>query len=205
MTLLEAVNLCLRSTGETGVTTINSAHPKVATILASISATSQREQKVGRWFNTAVRTLPATVGGPDDGKVDVSAYDFVSPVSRGLDGGLFPRGDFLYDANADTDVLGRAVQAKVRWLYPDTDDGWAQMPASYTDYIGYAAALEFASNYDADPQQIAKLEKAMARAYTIQNRDHIRYSKLNLYWQGTTGNALTEAFGWRYMVNRSMR
>lgn len=205
MTLLEAVNLCLRSTGESGVAALVTGHPKFNTILDTIKTASKREQGRGRWFNTAVRTLEPTVGGPNDGKVDVSAYDLVIPTMRGSDGHLFPRGGFLYDPHEDTEVLGRSVQAKVRWLYPDTDEGWADMPRVFTDYIGNVAALEYAGNYDADPPKLAALKLAVQESYKVQNTDHIRYSRTNLFWSGSTGPALQNAFGDRYVITRSMR
>lgn len=205
MTRLEAINLALRSTGESNVATIVSSHPKIAVILATIGTVSKREQGKGRWFNTAVRTLEPIVGGGNAGKIDVSAYDAVMPVHRGADSLLFPRGTYLYDPTENTEVIGRSVQAKVRWLHPDTDEGWLLIPRVFTDYIAYASALEYASNYDADEQQLRLLKAGTDVAYARQNSDHIRYSRTNLFWSGSTGVALSNNYGDRYVVSRSSR
>jgi len=199
MTLLEAVNLALRSTGETGVTAINSAHPKVATILAEIDTASQRLQRRGWWFNTAVRTLSPDTTGPDIGKVDTSEYDAVVPVIRSQD--YYPRAGFLVD-NRDGAFVGHAVQAQVRWAYPTTEADWLDMPDAFTDYVGASAALSFASNYDADSLQLQKLGVQLAAAKMAAQADHTRYSRVNLFTSGTTGAALSSIRNRRYRIQR---
>lgn len=196
MTLLEAVNLCLRSTGETGVAAIVSNHPKFQTILAEIDTVSKRLQSRQWWFNTAVRTLEPIVGGPDDGKIDTSGYTLVIPTWRSQD--YFPFDGFLIDRSTGEPVTGQAVQAQLRWEYATTEENWDAMPGTFTDYVGTAAALSYASNYDADQLQLAKLSTSLKTAQSMVNADNIRYSKTNMFTSGSTGSALTRAWGNRY-------
>lgn len=195
MTLLEAVNLALRSTGETGVSAINSSHPKVATILAEIDTVSQRLQRRGWWFNTGERVLEPETTGPDAGKIDTSAYDFVVPWQRGQ--AYFSQGGFLVDQR-DGSFVGHAVKVQARWSYPTTENDWLNMPDSFTDYVAAEAALSFAANYDADALQIRKLGSALLAAKTAANMDHTRFSRLNLFAAGSTGVALNSIRNRRY-------
>lgn len=196
MTLLEAVNLCLRSTGETGVAALTSNHPKFQTILATINEVSLKAQRRGWWFNTGVRTLSPISGGPNDGKLDVSMYDLVKPVYRYQE--FFPQAGFLIDARTGTAVTGIAVQAEARWVYPTTDEGWTSLPDAFSDYVGADAALTFAANYDADPLQLQKLMTQRAEAKAVVNADHIRYASVNLFNSGSAGIAIQRAWGPRY-------
>lgn len=200
MTLLEALNLALRSTGETPVTAIDSQHPQVKTILAEIHDTSMRIQRRGWWFNQGERTLePIPPGQPGEGEIDTSRWDKVVPIQRSLE--YYSFGGRLIDRNTGNPVRG-PVWAKVRWVYPTTADAWDDMPHSFTDYVAAAAALTFASNYDADPLQIQKLERQSSLARIEAQADNIRYSKTNLYHEGSAGQALHRAWGGRYGTYR---
>lgn len=199
MLLLDAVNLTLRTMGESNVQALNSAHPKIAAILSEIDTVSMRLQRRGWWFNTAERTLEPETTGPDTGKVDVSAYDFVSPVLRYQD--YFPRAGFMIDRRDDS-FVGQAFKANVRWSYPTTELDWANMPDSFTDYVAAEAALSFSSNYDADTLQIQKLSAQLAAARNSANADHTRYSRVNLFTSGSAGSAISRNYGRRYGIYR---
>lgn len=199
MTLLEAVNLALRSTGQGNVAVLNSAHPKIATILSEIDTVSQRLQRRGWWFNTGKRTLEPLTSGPDAGKVDTSAYDSVVPTMRSQD--YFPRAGFMID-NRDGSFVGIAFEATVRWSYPTTELDWANMPDSFTDYVAAEAAMSFAANYDADPLQLQKLATQLQAAKISANADHTRYSRVNLFTSGSVGAKLGRAWGQRYWTYR---
>ncbi len=190
MTLLEAINTALRSTGETGVAAINSAHPQISTVLAEIDLHSKRIQRRGWWFNQGTRTLT-----PVAGEIDTSAYDKVIPVQRGLN--YYPIGNVLIDGETGL-AVDEAVEANVRWIYPTTEQGFIDMPASVTDYIAASAALGYASNYSADELQLNKLAANVTTARTEANADNIRYSRVNLYASGSAGMALLNSWGARY-------
>lgn len=199
MTLLEAVNLTLRSLGESNVAALNSAHPKIASILSEIDTVSQRMQRRGWWFNTAERILEPETAGPNAGKVDASAYDAVVPVMRSQD--YFPQAGFMID-RADGSFVGQAFKAVVRWSYPTTENDWANMPDAFTDYVAAEAALSFASSYDADELQLRKLQLQLNAARTSANADHVRYSRVNLFTSGSAGPAISRAWGRRYGIYR---
>jgi len=200
MTLIEAVNLCLRSTGESNIATLDSNHPQISVILSEIDTVSQRIQRRGWWFNTALRVLTPVTTGPFKGQIDVSDYDLVVPVGRALD--YFPLGDWLVDRRTGEPVRDTAVQAWTRKVYPTNESTWNSLPDSFTDYVATAAALSYASNYDADELQLQKLQVALSQAQARANADHIRYSRVNLYHSGSAGQALNRARGNRYGVYR---
>lgn len=195
MTLLEAVNLCLRSTGEKDVAAINSAHPKLQTILAEIHTVSMRVQRRGWWFNTAVRDLVPATAGPNAGKVEAGDYDFVKPTYRYLD--YFPQNSLMVDRSTGEAVTA-GFQAYVRWSYPTTEEGWGSIPDSVSDYIAYDAALSYAANYDADQLQLQKLTTQRVFAKAEANAEHVRYAQVNMFNLMSTGAAINNAFGRRY-------
>ena len=199
MTLLQAVNLALRSTGESNVAAVNSAHPKIATILSEIDTVSMRTQRRGWWFNTARRTLEPETAGPDIGKVDTSGYDAVVPVMRSQ--AYYPRAGFLVDGTDDS-FVGIAVEAMVRWSYPTTANDWLNMPDSFTDYVATEAALSYASNYDADELQLRKLSAQLQAARASVNADHTRYSRVNLFTSGSVGANLSSIRNRRYRIQQ---
>lgn len=199
MTLLEAINLCLRSTGEKGVAAVDSNHPKLATILADIDTASKRVQKRGWWFNTNPReVLEPIVGGPDAGKISTTGYDLIVPLMRSWN--YYPQGGFLVDGGTATldPVMNTSVEARTRWLYETNDDDWAFLPDVFTDYVAHAGALAYAANYDADPLQLKKLELGQQASLAMLNADNTRYRRLNLFASGSTGQSLNRAWGGRY-------
>lgn len=195
MTLLDAVNLCLRSTGETGVSSLNSAHPKFATILAGIDTVSKRVQRKGWWFNTGTRDLVPDTTGPNAGKVDTSDYDRVESIYRYQN--FYPVNGILIDGNTGNPV-GVGVRASVRWIVPTTENDWLNMPEAFLDYVATSAALDYASNYDADQLQLQKLITQQRAALTAVNADDIRYKNVNLFQSGSAGIAIQRAWGSRY-------
>lgn len=195
MTLLDAVNLCLRSTGETGVASLNSSHPKFATILAGIDTISMRAQRKGWWFNTGTRDLVPETSGPNVGKVDTSAYEEVVSIYRYQN--FYPINGILKDGHDGSDV-NIGVRANVRWSIPTTENDWLNLPEAFKDYVATSAALDYASNYDADQLQLQKLITQQRAALTTVNADDIRYKRVNLFQSGSAGIAIQRAWGSRY-------
>src|SRR4051812_28486405 len=141
MTLLEAVNLCLRSTGETGVAAINSAHPKIATILAEIDTVSKEIQNRSWWFNSGTTTLT-----PVASVINTTAYTFVQAYQRNQN--YFPLGGVLVDGDSET-LAPVSTAVKVNWRKAFTTDAatWVNLPPTFTEYVGNMAALSYAANY----------------------------------------------------------
>lgn len=201
MTLLEAVNLCLRSTGESEVASVDSAHPQVQAILAEIHTVSTRLQRRGWWFNTQYDAVLSPIeSGADAGKIDTSGFTLVKPVHRWIN--YYSQGGFLVDGKTRLPVMNTAVTAFVRWSYPDTEEGWADMPESFTDYVAYAAAVAFAGNYDADPTKLQVLSAGLRGAQGSATADHTKMSGVNLFASGSTGIAIQRAWGRRYGLYR---
>lgn len=192
MTLLEAVNLCLRSTGESNVDALESGHPQIETILSEIDAQSKRLQRQGWYFNTRRQTL---VPDDDTSQIDVSGLDAVIPVQRNLP--YYPQNGVLVDGSTGLPV-GVPVDAKTRWLYPTTEEGWADMPGSFTDYVAATAALSYASNYDADPNKLQSLSTQLALYRIEAKNDNIRQQRVNMHVSGSAGINILNAWGPRY-------
>jgi Tail tubular protein len=199
MTLLEAVNLSLRSTGETGVTTINSAHPRISTILAEIDEALRTTQSRGWWFNTFTQDLVPSADPGEGGKVKLdSSIVYAKPQRAYLD--YFVLNGYLWDRGTNTAVVDETVTCDVRVRYVQAD--WAKLPESFQDFVATKAALVFASNYDADQLQIAKVTKMAGEARALVNMEHTRYAKVNLFQSGSAGQAINQAWGNRYPVRR---
>lgn len=199
MTLLEAINLCLRSTGETRVSTINSAHPQIATILESIHSTSRLIQSKGWWFNEQDDVLlePET-SGPNAGLVLTPANaTMVMPVLRNPRDAFYPMGTLLQWQDG-TGPVDKAVRARVRVEFPTDENTWDELPPTFTEYVGSAAALDYASNYDADPAQIQKIQLRLGTARASLTADEIRYRRPNLYYNGSQGYKIGRAWAQRY-------
>lgn len=191
MTLLEAVNLCLRSTGESNVAALTTGHPYIDTVLSSIDATSKLLQSKGWWFNQSDDRTLTPVGG----QIDVSGFTMVVPNRTYR--AMHARDGVLYDSRTG-DVIDYPVTARVRWEYPTTEQGWQDMPASFTEYAGSAAALEYASNYDADQLQLQKLGTRVEMARTMANADDIRARRVNLYYTGSQAVHIGRSWYQRY-------
>jgi hypothetical protein len=194
MLLLDAVNRCLRSTGESKVTAINSAHPRVAEILDFITDASKLLQRRGWWFNKFPDvTLVPEPTGPDAGKIVIpTATKEVRPwTSYPL---YFPLNGYMWDAASNAALLNTSVRANVRIEVIDFED----LPDSFADYVASVAALDFASAYDADPLQLQKLQARVVATRTEANREHVNTSRLNLFNSGSTGVALLRGWGQRY-------
>lgn len=195
MTLLEAVNLALRSTGESNISALITGHPKHAVIVSEIDKASKQTQRRDWWFNSGIRDLPTIVGGPNAGRVSTTDYDKVVSI-RG-DQNYYPLGGLLVDGY-DGEYVTQAVRAHTRWIYETDEESWAEMPHVFTDYVANLGALSYATNYDADPLQISKLVEAVKLSKVNLNADHTRYSKVNLFRSGSTGVALARNYGQRY-------
>lgn len=190
MTLLEAVNLCLRSIGESNVLTINTNHPKHQTILSTLDLMSKQEQAREWWFNSGIRDLPVV-----SGEVPTTDYTDVRPVYRYQD--FYPSEGRLVDQNTGEPIV-IPVKAQVRWEYATTEAEWDKMPSTFTAYVAAKGALAFAASYDADQAQLQLLTAMEKAAKIALNADNTRHRRVNLFMSGSTGPAINRAWGQRY-------
>lgn len=194
MLLLDAVNRCLRSTGESKVAAVNSAHPRIAEILDFITDASKLLQRRGWWFNKFPDvTLVPEPSGPNAGKIVIPATTKeVRPWnSYPL---YFPLNGFMWDAATNSALMNTSVRANVRVEVTDFED----LPDSFADYVAATAALDFASSYDADQLQLQKLQARVVATRMEANREHVNTVRLNLFNSGSVGVALLRAWGQRY-------
>lgn len=193
MTLLEAINRLLVSTGESEIDAVDATHPLQAVCLSTINKISNRKQARGWWFNTRVLTLEPSVDvGPTLGKLVVDPiYTEVQPTQRNLP--YIAQGGFLFDTSTNADVEDESVEIRAieRITFED-------LPESFADAVACAAALSFATTYDADPTKLQTLNAERNAAEAILNMEHTRMSRVNLFASGSTARALARARGYRY-------
>lgn len=195
MTLLEAVNLYLRSMGESPVDTIATTHPLVLDILAHLELTSAEVQARAWWFNDRTRTLNVATTGPNVGKVEPPANtELIRPLYSWNQGWTW---DLGYLVRLEDDLpQTSAVKAQVRVFVPQAQ--WLTIPTRVRSYIGYKGARKWAINYEADPLKLQSLAAMEAEAYGLANTDHIRMSAVNLLQQGSVARTMSR--DWNYKV-----
>lgn len=160
MQLLEAVNEVLRSVGESPVQTLNSNHPEVVAIQATIQAQNLRRQKRGWWFNVHVETLTSSALPADT--------RYARPLNRSLD--YYPRGGNLYDRKTGQPVTTFPVEVEIQQELAFDD-----LPDEFADYVVAAACMAYAADYDADQAHLEALGTKVREAEISVHRMHIRY------------------------------
>lgn len=183
MTLLEALNHVLRSVGESHVDSINTNHKEHQTILATIIAQNSRRQERGWWFNKYVADLPNST--LPTGTV------FARPLNRGLD--YYPQSGVLYNRRTGAPVSGAIPQVELQRLV-----AFEALPQEFADYVVTAAALAYASDYDADETHLAALQTQLQDAEVLVHRLHIRYYETELVSKRLQGR------GWWFNTSRRL-
>lgn len=195
MTLLEAINRILVSTGESEITVVDGTHPLQAVAISTIDKVSNRKQARGWWFNSRVLTLEPSVDvGPTLNKLVVDPkYTYVRPVQRELP--YIAQGGFIFDTETNEDVEGFSLEVEAIERITFTS-----LPETFADWVATAAALSFATTYDADPLKLQTLNAELASANAALNMEHTRMSRTNLFYSGSVGVALARIRGFRYGV-----
>lgn len=154
MTLLDAINICLRGVGEGRVQDVDSTHPSVQTAKDLITEAQDLILATGLWFNMEYNvTLPKDI----DGEVALP-LGTISVTGKHPNMSLLLRGSKLYDPRNNTTDLSELGPVIVDYIFkPDFDD----LPALAQQAIAYRASAEFISDDDGDT---AKYDRAFNRA-----------------------------------------
>lgn len=159
---LDAVNLCMRAAGFGRVAALDpggaSDHAIAEDVLDEVS---QQVQYEGLEENT-VKCKVYTLDGSGKLVLDSSTLRII-PAGKDSQRQLVIRGDDLYDADNDTDVIGTPTTGTVHltWIKELSFEDLA--PAS-KKYIARLAAIEFQRRIQGSPEKDAMLSQEATRA-----------------------------------------
>lgn len=180
-TLLDAVNLCLRTIGSANVLALDDASltPDSEAALKTVHDVSIITQSEGWMWNTEMNlVLPVA----SDGTVTLPANTLkVNSVSRRTGLNLVQRGNRIYDPYQSTFAIGCPVHAKLV-VALDYED----VPQAARCYIAMTAARTFASgrmnNQITNQFTELQYEQATARLYEAEDEDNNgSWDEMNLY------------------------
>lgn len=180
-TILEVVNECLATMGETPLNTLNEPHEFKASAQRYLARANRRIQSSGWWCNVESATLspaPSTlhVTLPGDGIAWRSGSRTPDTLHRGKpQPWLVQRGSRLYDTRTRSfSITEDAVGELVREV-PFED-----LPGVLNDYVAAEAVLRFQSSFDADNSKRQELTQAWTLARIAANSENIRQAGVNL-------------------------
>lgn len=190
MTELDVINEMLATMGEAPLNQIEEDHPYVAAGKRFLSATNQRVQSRGWWFNTEVLEFV-----PDA----VSKYIYVSNdiiSAESLEGycryKYTQRGRRLYDlVNGSFTIRENRVVVRAFREIPFDD-----LPPLAQDAVSMSAVLRFQQNYDADQTKTSQLAADQADAMILLRAEDTRQKKPNFIYNTTIGNKVAAVTPW---------
>ena len=142
------------------MSTVISGHPEVEAIVAAIRTTNERRQRRGWWFNLRLANLPTNVLP--------AGTTYARPLNRSLD--YYPNNGMLHDRRTGAPVPGSIPDIELQVLVAFED-----LPTEFAEYVATAAAMDYASDYDADELHIQALAQDLQDSQTQVHRLHIRY------------------------------
>lgn len=159
---LDAVNLCMRAAGFGRVAALDTGGASDHAIAEDVlDEVSQQIQYEGLEENT-VKCKVYTLDGSGKLALDSSTLRII-PAGKDAQRQLVIRGDDLYDADNDTDVIGTPTTGTVHltWIKELSFEDLA--PAS-KKYIARLAAVEFQRRTQGSPEKDAVLSQEATRA-----------------------------------------
>lgn len=171
-TELDHVNKVLRLLGERPVNSLDTPHPRVASIRASLGTASMNAQSLngGWWFNIEYPTfepqLDKRIALPND-TLTVDAVKHCPAVAQ--------RGRFLYNLDKATFEFDSPVRVRLTRLL-----AFDLLPVEARRYVSAEAALEVIVGIDADGSKRGAAETEIQKAYTSLHAQHIRSQQANL-------------------------
>jgi hypothetical protein len=179
-TILDVVNECLATLGETPLNTLLEPHEYRTSAQKALAKANRGLQARGWWFNTEAMTM---VPAPGSGIMQL-AGDIVKWQSgvRSRDllirsrakPWIVQRGQRLYDTRNRTFVMTEEVTGEITRELPFED-----LPPVMADYIAAEAVLRFQSNFDADNSRRQELTKTWEMARIEANAEDIRQAGAN--------------------------
>lgn len=180
MVLLDYVNMILPTVGERPVTSINTKHPTLATLLPILNHNRRTALKKngGWWFNKFDTTLY-----PDaDGEITVGSDCLAFVADRG---NVAVRGSRLFNGSTANYKFDGPVQGTLT-----QDVEFDEMPDSVKDYVFASSVVQ---NYVTDlgvTQELNEYKMLAASAWSTMLAEHLRQVKHNTrkskHWQRYT-------------------
>lgn len=179
-TILDVVNECLGTLGESPLNSLLEPHEFRGTAQRELAAASRRIQARGWWYNLEAATLNPGPDGqvylPGDCLKWQSGVRSVSTLVRGAaKPWLVQRGQRVYDTSTQSYIITESVTGElVRELPFDL------LPAVINDYIAAEAVLKFQSSFDADNSRRQELVQRWTLARTEANAENTRQLAVNI-------------------------
>jgi hypothetical protein len=180
-TILDVVNDCLASMGETPLNTLSEQHEFKGSAQRLLTRTSRRVQADGWWCNTESFTAsPALATGYVQLPGDVLQWQSGirtkdSQVRSYVKPWLTQRGNRLYDLRTNSyNITEDSIGEIVRFLPFD------QLPVPLAEYIAAETVLKFQSNFDADNSKRQELQQNWQLARIKVQAENTRQLGINL-------------------------
>lgn len=193
---LDIVNQMLGLQGERPINSLDSTHPSVAGALLYLDSWDSTTQAKRWWFNTESATLTPQLGtGYIRLPNNALAFDVPDRIPN-----FTTRGDKLYNLDTQSFVFQQPVTGTLHRLVP-----FDELPLLARAYIGARAKLAFQTNYDADPQKTALLQREVTECYAAMNAEHTRVVAANMFNRPAVARALANIRGNRYTSGGARR
>lgn len=182
MQVLDVVNDCLATLGETPLSSLADSHAYKGAAQTALDNASRRIQSKGWWFNseqlelapspaTGHVTLPGDALAFRSGTRDPRTLVFVQAKPW-----LVERGSRIYNTQTRSFVQTENISGEVIRLVPFED-----LPTTASDYIAAEAVLRFQSNFDGDSNRRAELTTQHKDAKVACMSENIRQLKVSAY------------------------
>lgn len=177
--ILDAINNILPHLGEAPVTTVNTRHPTVALIVQALDLARQSLLAEGWWFNEEQRVLYTDPEGHLQAPINILALYSNSDVM------LEPRGEFIYNLSAGTNIFAIGTNYPVRLV---VDLPFEHLPSYAALYLQYSAAITVYTQDFGVEKVVTALGQSAAMAYNMLEQEELRKRK----YTGTSNNAMYE-------------
>lgn len=179
--ILDVVNECLATLGETPLNTLNEPHEFKSSAQRKLTRIMAKTQARSWWFNVEAITLnPAPLTGfvtlPGDclkWQSGVRSKDLM--VRSQAKPWLVQRGLRLYDTRNRTYTITESVTGEITRLIP-----FDELPQVINDLIAAETVLAFQSDYDADNNKRQELKENLKYCLIEANSENIRQLAVNM-------------------------
>lgn len=187
--LLDIVNACLKTMGETKLNTLEEDHVYKDDALDLIERVRRDVSSLGLWFNTEFLKLePQATSKYIMVPTDALKLD-VAPDCRGR---VVQRGRRLYDVRRNSYEFDHGVHAKLVRLL-DFDD----MPYEAQMFVRDDSVLRFQSDFDGDNTKYQKILQHRNESWVNLKSEHIRQIKANPLYARASVDVLRARY-WNY-------
>lgn len=169
MQILDVINDCLGTMGETPLNAEDDAHPYRPAAVSILDRVNREFQARGWWFNRETLTLAPSA-------VDSAIYLPGDTINvRTADRTIVQRYRRLYDTANGTYVFTSSKEVTLIRLVP-----FKETPELFAAYAAAEAVLRFQKRYDGDSQKTRELDREQLNARIAANAEETRHVQANL-------------------------